>query len=104
MAMGENESVKEPTTSEETLALHKLLRSDPQRYLRVVNEWIEENPANPRAYFDRHFAWMKIGQPRRALQDLDKAVELEPDQVSLLSRGEVYRHLGEYEKALADFN
>ena len=37
------ESIKEPTTPEETLALHEILRSDPQRYLRIVNEWLDEN-------------------------------------------------------------
>lgn len=97
-------SIKEPTTPEETLALHKILRSDPQRYLRIVNDWIDENPENSHAYFNRHFAWIKIGEPRRALEDLHKAIELKPDMVSFLSRGEVHRHLGEYEKALEDFD
>jgi len=99
-----NESIKEPTTPEETLALHRILRSDPQRYLSIVNEWIHENPENPHAYFDRHFAWMKIGEPRKALEDLNKVIELKPDMVSFLSRGEVHRHLGEYEKAREDFD
>lgn len=96
-------SMKEPTTPEETLALHKLLRADPQRYLQIVNGWIDENPKNSHAYFDRHFAWMRIGEPRRALEDLSKVIELRPDLASFVSRGEVYRHLGEYEKALEDF-
>jgi tetratricopeptide (TPR) repeat protein len=96
--------MKEPTTPEEVMVLHKLLRSDPQRYLQTVNKWIAENPRNSHAYFERHFAWMKIGEPRRALDDLNKVVELDPDQVSFKSRAEVYRHLGQYEKALEDFN
>lgn len=95
--------MKEPTTPEEVMVLHKILRSDPQRYLRIVNGWIGKNPANSHAYFERHLAWMKIGEPRRALDDLNKVVELDPDQVSLKSRAEVYRHLGEYENALRDF-
>lgn len=98
------ESVDEPTTPEEVLALHKILRSDPQRYLRIVNEWIQDNPENHHAYFERHFGWMKIGEPLRALGDLNTAIELKPDMVSFMSRGEVYRHLGEYEKALEDFD
>jgi tetratricopeptide (TPR) repeat protein len=97
------ESIKEPTTAEEAAAMDKIFNSDPQRYLRIVNEWIDENPANSHAYFKRHFAWMKIGEPRRALEDLDKVIEVDPTPVSLFSRGEVYRHIGEYEKALADF-
>jgi tetratricopeptide (TPR) repeat protein len=100
----EIESIKEPTTPEETLALHKILRSDPQRYLRIVNDWIRQDPTNPHAYFDRHFVWMRIGEPRQALEDLNKVIELKPDTVSFLSRGEVYRHLGEYKKALQDFD
>jgi len=100
------EWTKEPTTPEELLATHKILRSDPQRYLRMVNGWIEENPANLHAYFDRHLVWIKLGEPRRALDDLNKVVEFEstPDPMSLMSRALVYRHLGEYEKALEDFD
>lgn len=95
--------MKEPATAEEILALDKILESDPQQYLRIVNEWIDRNPENSHAYFSRHFAWMKIGEPRRALDDLDKVIELDPTPVSLFSRGEIHRHIGEYEKALADF-
>lgn len=105
IATGERDNpMKEPRTAAETLALHKILRSDPQRYLRIVDEWIQDNPENPHAYFDRHLAWMKVGEPLRALGDLDKVIELKPDMLSFLSRGEVHRHLGEYEKALEDFD
>jgi tetratricopeptide (TPR) repeat protein len=98
--------VREPATPEELSAAHNILRSDPQRYLRIVNEWIREEPANPHAYFDRHFALMNLGEPRQALDDLNRAIELEStsDPMSLMSRALVYRHLGEYEKALEDFD
>jgi tetratricopeptide (TPR) repeat protein len=99
----EKEAIKRPTTVEETNTLHKILNTDPQRYLRIVNEWIDQDPKNSHNYFSRHFAWMQIGEPRRALDDLDKVIEVDPTPISLFSRGEVYRHIGEYEKALADF-
>jgi tetratricopeptide (TPR) repeat protein len=95
--------MKQPSTPEEVLVLHKILRSDPQRYLRIVNDWIDANPKDANAYFQRHFAWMKTGEPRRALEDLNKVIELDPDPVTFRSRGGVYRHLGEYERALGDF-
>jgi tetratricopeptide (TPR) repeat protein len=100
------ESVKQPTTPDELSAMHKILRSDPQRYLRIVNEWIRKDPKNHQAYFSRHFVWAKIGAPREAIDDLNKVVELEskPDPITFLSRGQVYRHLGEYEKAIEDFD
>jgi tetratricopeptide (TPR) repeat protein len=95
--------MKEPTTPDEVKAFHQLLRSDPQRCLQIVNGWIDENPTNSHAYFDRYLVWMKIGEPQRALDDLNKVIELDPEPVSIRSRGEVHRHLGEYEKALQDF-
>jgi len=96
--------MKEPTTAEEVLALHKLRRSDPQGYHHVVSEWIRQNPKNSHAYFERHFVWMDLGEPHRALDDLNKVIELAPEPVGFISRGEVYRFLGEYEKAIEDYN
>src|SRR5262249_31369629 len=100
------DSMREPETPDEILALHKLLRSDPQRYLRIVNRWIEEDPKNSSPYFSRHFVWLKLGEPQRALEDVNKVIELEPEPhpISFASRGDVYRHLGEYEKAIEDYN
>ncbi len=74
----ETESVKEPTNADELQALHKMLRSDPQRYLRIVNEWIDENPANSHAYFDRHFAYAgggaaaRVGRPQRGYRTQER--------------------------------
>jgi tetratricopeptide (TPR) repeat protein len=96
--------MKEPTTPDETLVFHNLLRTDPQRYLQVVNEWIDENPRNCHAYFDRHFAWMNFGEPQRALADINKVIELEPQPTAFMARGEIYRFLGEYQKALDDYH
>jgi tetratricopeptide (TPR) repeat protein len=98
--------MKQPTTPEEIQSLHKLFRSDPQRYLRVVNQWIEENPNDSGAHFSRHYVWKSIGEPQRALEDLNKviALELTPDPISLLARAHLYRHLGEYEKAIEDYD
>src|SRR5262249_48556393 len=91
-----SKAMKEPTTAEEVKVLHELLRSDTERYLQIVNEWIEENPRNSHAYFERHFAWMKLGDPQRALDDLNMVIQLDPEPVAFRSRGQVHRHLGEY--------
>jgi tetratricopeptide (TPR) repeat protein len=95
--------MKEPSTVEEVKMLHEMRRSDPRKYLKIVDDWIKENPSNHRAYFDRHFAWMSLGEPRRALADMDKVLELEPDPLAYYSRAEVHKHLGEYGRALGDF-
>ena len=46
---------------------------------------------------------MDLGEPQRALDDLNKVIELEPEPVAFIMRGEVYRFLGEYQKAVADY-
>lgn len=96
--------MKEPTTPEEVLAMHQILRSDPNHYLQITNDWISQDPNNSHAYFDRHFAWLKLDKPQRAIEDLDKVIELNPDQAAFLARGEVYRQIGEYQKAIEDFD
>jgi tetratricopeptide (TPR) repeat protein len=95
--------MNQPTTAEELAELHKLLRTDPQKYLGIVNEWIKESPDDPNPYFSRHYAWMNLGEPRRALDDMNTSIKLEPNRYSFLARGEVHRHLGEYEQAVHDF-
>lgn len=95
--------MKEPTTVEEIKAAHKILNDDPQLYLSIVDGWLRDNPNSHQAYLNRHFAWMRLGKPHKALDDMDKLIALNPDPLAYLSRGAVYRHLGEYEKALDDF-
>ena len=96
--------MKQPTTPDEVKALHDIRRTDPQRYLKIVDGWLNENPNNHLAYCGRHFGWMDLGEPHRALEDMNKVVELNPDADAFFLRGEVLRHLGEYEKALDDFD
>jgi tetratricopeptide (TPR) repeat protein len=96
--------MKRPTTPDEVKTLHDISCADPRGYLQIVNGWLNENPDDRHAYYDRHFAWMRLGEPRRALEDMNKVVELNPDPFSYFSRAEVFRHLGEYEKALDDFD
>ena len=95
--------MKQPTTAEGILELHQILRKDPQRYLQIVTEWIQQDPRNSHAYYDRHLAWMKLGEPQRAIVDISKTIELRPDQSAFEARGNVYRHIGEYEAALQDY-
>jgi tetratricopeptide (TPR) repeat protein len=104
MVVSGDNPMKEPSSAEEVRALHTILRTDPQRYLHLISTWIDINPTNSHVFWERHLGWMKLGEPHKALDDLNKAIELDPEPVAFRSRGEVYRQIGEYEKALADFN
>jgi len=93
----------EPSTPEGIWESHQLLRSDPRAYVETATGWIENNPSSSAAYFSRHQGWIALGDPERALADMTKSIELEADQVGYRSRGNVYRRLGEYEKAVEDY-
>jgi tetratricopeptide (TPR) repeat protein len=99
----EDANMTEPTTAAETLAFHKLRKSDPQRAAQIASRWLENDPTSATALYSRHVAWMELGDTQRALDDLDNSIELHPHPMSYLSRAEVYRHIGEYEKAIDDF-
>lgn len=92
-----------PHTPDELKALAALCSRDPQQYVRLTTEWIAEDPANSNAYVDRHFAWLELGQIERALEDLNKSIQLQPNMFNLTARGEIYRIAGEIEEALSDF-
>jgi len=94
----------EPNTPEEILEDHKILRSDPQRYLQMINDRIAANPNSPHGYFSRHQAWMRLDQPTSALADLDRSIALDPKPTAFWSRANVNRHVGEYEKAIEDYS
>ena len=95
--------MREPTTADEVLAFQDLRRRDLPRYFEIVNTWLREDSQNARAYFKRHYAWEDMGELRRALDDLNKVIELAPSQGAFCARGRLYRLLGEHENALRDF-
>jgi tetratricopeptide (TPR) repeat protein len=80
-----------------------MLRTDPDGYLDIVNSWINNDPNDMHAYFDRHFAWLHMSKPRLAIEDLSKVIEFNGDLIAFMTRGGVYRILGDHKKALEDF-
>jgi tetratricopeptide (TPR) repeat protein len=83
---------------------HTLLRSDPDRYLALVQTYVQEHPSDPVGYFRRHHAWERLGRRDLALKDLDHCLRLEPDWITFLARGRLLRDMGRYENAISDFN
>jgi len=91
-------------TDEDLLKSHDLLRSEPQRYLALANEVVRQDPSNPNGFFSRHHAWMQLGRPDLALEDLNRSMDLEAHYVTLRARGNVLRGLGRYAEAINDFD
>ena len=81
-----------------------LLRSDPEKYLELAEEFVRQNPDSRHAYFCRHQAWTHLGERELALADLDKALSLEQHHVTYRARGRLLRDMNRYDEAIEDFN
>jgi|SRR5579864_4790983 len=91
-------------TDDKLMQNFHLLRSNPSEYLRMTDELISQDPADPDAYFSRHQAWVRLGKLEKALADLDKSLSLEKHHVTFTARGNVLRRLGNYRAAIDDYN
>ena len=91
-------------TREDINRQHDLLRVDPSRYIEEINEMVSQSPNDPDPYFTRHYGWLRLGQLERALDDLNRSLELEIGPVPLKARGLLYMKLGRLRDAATDFS
>jgi tetratricopeptide (TPR) repeat protein len=83
---------------------HQILRSDPQRFVELYGDDIRQDPGNAAAYFARHHGWLHLQRLDHAMADLNTAIVLKPNYIKYLSRGELFRRLGDHPRAIADFD
>src|SRR5579863_3525761 len=81
-----------------------LLRSDPEKFLDLTNQLVEQHPDDPNAYFARHQAWKRLGLLRLALEDVDRSLALEDHYSTHGARGDVLHALGRYQDAINAYN
>jgi tetratricopeptide (TPR) repeat protein len=83
---------------------HGLLRSDPQRFVTLCNQYIEQNPSDPGGYINRYYGFDRLRQKDLALRDLNMALSLDPHPLTHMDRGIHLLTMGEYQKAIDDFD
>jgi tetratricopeptide (TPR) repeat protein len=83
----------------------RLDQGDYQGAIEDLSRALELDPLEPATLLrSRGLAWMRLGELERALQDTDEALRLAPhDAVAFNNRGVIYRDLGNFEQAEADF-
>ncbi|MBS1955297.1 MAG: hypothetical protein JST89_14015 [Cyanobacteria bacterium SZAS-4] len=73
--------------------------------LRYCDLAVDCGPGNAAAYDLRSRVWLKLGQDRKAIEDLTAAISLSPQDASLLSeRAQVRSKLRDFRGALDDYN
>lgn len=86
-----------------------LRRVDPEKYLGLINRLIAQDPDDKSAYFTRHFFWLNRGEYELALADLDrryakKRLSKRDRFFKHFFRGDVFREMGRYRDAIAEFD
>lgn len=80
---------------------HKALRE----IITHLDAYIETNPQDAEAYFDRGLAKLKLGKHQEAINNFDRAIEIDPQFAeAYYYRGRIKATLRRYKEASADYN
>lgn len=89
----------------EHLAYVHRMKENPQAAIEEQTELIDKQPKQAAHYVNRAFALVQLGKFELALQDYNRAVELDPENEQIIYfRGTFYFQRQEYDLALADLN
>jgi tetratricopeptide (TPR) repeat protein len=80
------------------------LLKDPERFLELANQLVEQHPDDQMSYFTRHQAWKQLGLLDLALADLDRSLALEDDHAIHGTRGDLLHAMGRYQEAINEYN
>ncbi|MFO0951671.1 MAG: serine/threonine-protein kinase [Isosphaeraceae bacterium] len=76
---------------------------EPRGEIERLTARLRDRPVDPAALETRAAAYLKAGEPERALADLDRAVAAGPTGARFLARGRVHFQRRDFDRALADF-
>jgi len=78
------------------------LRKNPRRALELCEKYVSDHPDDTNGLFTRFQALRDLGQHERALADINRVVELEPNMGGYSSRGNFFRMIGQYQRGIDD--
>lgn len=79
-----------------------ILRRNPRQALEICERYVSEHPDDPHGLFSRFQVLDTIGEHERALADIDRVLELDPDWIGYSSRGHFFHNVGDYQRAIED--
>ncbi len=84
-------------------ALAHALRHDLDSALRDFDEVVRLDPQSSEAYLHRGLTYFDRGESDQAMADFDKSIGLSPNAPAYTSRGRLFFHIKDLEKATADY-
>jgi tetratricopeptide (TPR) repeat protein len=79
-----------------------LRRHHPQRALEINERYVAEHPNDPNGLFSRFQTWDQLGEHEKALADINRVLELEPNSGGYSCRGKFFRRMGNYQRGVED--
>ena len=67
-------------------------------------DYLAVHPDDPLGLFSRFQAWMKLGEFRKALRDINRVLELDPNSGGYSSRAQLFRAMDDQARAVEDLN
>lgn len=73
--------------------------------IKKLTEEIEKNPKNPYCYYDRAKGYYSLNMFEKALEDIDKTIELHVDELQIfVDKGIILKELSRYNEAIECFS
>jgi tetratricopeptide (TPR) repeat protein len=80
------------------------LRKNPSRSLEICQRYVSAHPSDANGYYSRFNAWDALGERDKALADINRVLELDPNMGGYASRGKFFRRTGQYRRGLEDLS
>lgn len=77
-------------------------RHDPQKALEINNSYLRDHPDDPNGLFSRFQTLADLGAHDRALADINRVIEIDPNAGGYSARGQFFHEIGDYERAIED--
>jgi tetratricopeptide (TPR) repeat protein len=78
------------------------LRHDPARSLGICERYVSAHPDDADGLFSRFQALRRLGEYERALADINRVLELDPNCAGYSSRGDLFHGVGDYRRGIED--
>jgi len=91
-------------TAEEFHDFYQLLKTDPNRFRLLAEQYLQRYPDDPEGYDMRADAWEVLGHLDRALDDMNASISRRPTPWAFQHRALIYRAMGRYQDAIGDLD
>ncbi len=103
-ALSQNSTYSQTNLERGNAYLSRAQSGDNERALSDANIYISANANEAEGYILRGKAYSALGKTQDALNDMNKAIAIDPSGQNYCERGRVFHDSGQYDKAIGDYD